>query len=95
MCSKVFLRELCTFNKHEYTALLYLLYIYIYIYIYIIYFFTYIYIYIYIQRIMNEKITLCEYTTESLMFYALTNSNFLLNNLLSPRLFDIKSSNRL
>ena len=44
---------------------------------------------------MNEKITLCEYTTESLMFYALTNSNFLLNNLLSPRLFDIKSSNRL
>ena len=91
MCSKVFLRELCTFNKHKYTALLYLLYIYIYIYN----IFFYIYIYIYIQRIMNEKITLCEYTTESLMFYALTNSNFLLNNLLSPRLFDIKSSNRL
>ena len=100
MSSKVSLRELCTFNQHKYTALLYLLYIYIYIYIYIynIYIYTYIYIYIYIyiyniyiQRVMDEKITLCEYTTQSFMFYALTNSDFLLNNLLSPRLFDIKS----
>ena len=81
MSSKVSLRELCTFNQHKYTALLYLLYIYIYIYIYNIY----------IQRVMDEKITLCENTTQSFMFYALTNSDFLLNNLLSPRLFDIKS----
>ena len=34
--------------------------------------YIYIYIYIYIQTKKNEKITLCEYTTQSFMFDTFT-----------------------
>ena len=46
-----------------------LLYMYIYIYIYIIY--------IYIQTVMDERITLCKYTTHSFMFYTFVRYTFL------------------
>ena len=41
------------------------------------YIYIFLYIYIYIQTVMDERITLCKYTTQSFMFYTFVRYTFL------------------